>query len=143
MNRFDDGFPYEDMIDLPHPVSKTRPQMPMRDRAAQFSPFMALSGYEEAVRETARVTDEEIYLDEDSKTELDRKLRALTETQMQTAEAVITYFEPDSKKTGGAYLTATGRIRKIDEFERIVKMMDGSDIHIERIVALEYIQQDE
>ena len=99
---------YDDIIHLPHHVSATRPRMPMLDRAAQFSPFVALTGYEAAVRETARLTDQRVELDESAKAELDRKLRLLLSLPGQP-EASITYFRPDERKEGGAYETVTGR----------------------------------
>lgn len=130
-------FPYDDIIDLPHPVSKNRARMPMIDRAAQFSPFAALTGYEAAIRETARITEEQCCLDEDSKAELDRRLRVLTAQPSEKPEVVITYFHPDEKKAGGAYVTASSRIKRIDDVERVVCMTDGRNIRIEQIVNVE------
>ena len=137
MAKQDEGFPYEDIVDLPHHVSETRPQMSMVDRAAQFSPFSALTGYEAAIQETARLTEEMCFLDEDSKAELDRKLRALIELPSENRTVTITYFQPDEKKNGGAYVTAAGVIKKIDDIERIVCMMEGKKIAIDTIVAVE------
>lgn len=90
--------PYEDMLELPHPVSKTHPQMPRGDRAAQFAPFAALTGYEEAVREAARFTEEKMVLDEDSKEQLDWKLRHLQEKVKEKPTITVTYFLKDEKK---------------------------------------------
>ena len=92
--------PYEDMLELSHPVSKTHPQMPRRDRAAQFAPFAALTGYEEAVREAARFTEEKMILDEDSKEQLDWKLRCLQEKVKEKPTITVTYFLKDEKKKG-------------------------------------------
>lgn len=137
MGRADERFPYDDIIDLPRHISKKRPQMSMIDRAAQFSPFAALTGYEAAIQETARLTEEQSFLDEDSKAELDRRLRVLTEQHIDKPEVDITYFQPDEKKEGGAYVTASGRIKKIDDVERTVCLMDGRKILIEQIVNVE------
>lgn len=137
MGKTSDSFPYEDIIDLPHPVSKKRPQMPLADRAAQFSPFSALSGYEAAIAEAARLTDVQIELDEDKKAELDRALRVLTEGSAARSEVAITYFLPDDRKEGGTYTTMTGRIRKIDDVKRSVVMTDGREVLIEQIIGVE------
>lgn len=137
MGRADERFPYDDIIDLPRHISKKRPQMSMIDRAAQFSPFAALTGYEAAIQETARLTEEQSFLDEDSKAELDRRLRVLTEQHIDKPEVDITYFQPDEKKEGGAYVTASGRIKKVDDVERTVCLMDGRKILIEQIVNVE------
>ena len=137
MGRADERFPYDDIIDLPRHISKKRPQMSMIDRAAQFSPFAALTGYEAAIQETARLTEEQSFLDEDSKAELDRRLRVLTEQHIDKPEVDTTYFQPDEKKEGGAYVTASGRIKKVDDVERTVCLMDGRKILIEQIVNVE------
>lgn len=139
MKRADEKFPYDDMIDLPHYVSVKRKQMPLIDRAAQFAPFAALTGYDAAIKETGRLTEERVQLDEDRKAELDRILRLLTEKRAQAPDASIRYFRPDEKKDGGAYVTVTGRIRKIDDVERSVVLQDGREISIELITAIEEI----
>ena len=99
---------YEDIINLPHHVSKTRPQMSMLDRAAQFSPFAALTGYDAAIKETGRLTDEKIEMDEDRKAALDMKQAYLIEMIDEQPEISVTYFLPDTKKSGGSYVTVTG-----------------------------------
>lgn len=137
MGKTSDSFPYEDIIALPHHVSKKRPQMPLADRAAQFSPFSALSGYEAAIAEAARLTHAQIELDEDKKAELDRVLRALTDGSAERPEITITYLRPDEKKEGGAYTTMTGRIRKIDDIKRTVIMTDGRELPINQIIEVE------
>lgn len=109
---------YDEIINLPHHVSKTRPQMPMSDRAAQFAPFAALTGYESAIKETGRLTDEKIELDEESLTALDMKYQLLMEALDDAPEVTITYFQPDERKAGGKYITATGAVKKVDDFER-------------------------
>ena len=128
---------YDDIIHLPHHVSPTRPRMSVADRAAQFSPFAALTGYDAAVKETARLTDEQIELDENSKTILNEKLQMILERLGEQIEVQITYFRPDSRKSGGAYVTATGVVKKIDTYERSVMMADGTKILIDRIYEID------
>ncbi len=125
---------YDDIIHLPHPTSPRHPRMRMIDRAAQFSPFQALSGFGSAIRETARVTGERVELTEDEKAVLDEKLRCLCETG---GEAVFTWFLPDEKKDGGTYVDAVGRIKKIDPLEGRVILTDGTAIPIEDILEIE------
>lgn len=125
---------YDDIINLPHPTSPRHPRMRMIDRAAQFSPFQALSGFGSAIRETARVTGERIELTEDEKAVLDEKLRCLCETG---GEAVFTWFLPDEKKDGGTYVDAVGTIKKIDPLEGRVILTDGTAIPIEGILEIE------
>ena len=116
---------YEDILNLPHHVSKTRPQMSMLDRAAQFSPFAALTGYDDAIKETGRLTDEKIEMDEDRKAALDMKQANLIEMIDEQPEISITYFLPDTKKSGGAYVTVTGNLKRFDEYERLLILTDG------------------
>ena len=123
--------PYEDIINLPHHVSSTRPRMPMADRAAQFSSFQALSGYGDAVKETARLTGQRIELDESAKAVLDEKLR------LERPEAEITYFLPDKKKAGGEDVTAAGRVKKLDAVAQELVMVNGQTIPIADIVEAE------
>lgn len=124
---------YDDIIGLPRPVS-WHPRMPMGDRAAQFSPFQALSGHGDAIKETARLTDRKIELTEDEKTMLDEKLRLLLETG---GEALFTWFLPDEKKDGGAYITTMGTVKKIDTIEGHAVFADGTKIPIEDILEIE------
>lgn len=128
--------PYEDIISLPHHVSKSRPRMPMSDRAAQFSPFAALTGYEAAIHETGRLTGEKIELSEDVKESLNRKLQLLEE---HPAEAAITFFVPDERKEGGACRTLTGTVRKIDGVERRVILQDGTAVPIDDIIGIDTV----
>lgn len=128
---------YDDMLHMPHHVSPTRPRMSMIDRAAQFSPFAALTGYEDAVRETARLTDHRIELDEAEKSILDEKLRLLAEQLPSQPEVSITYFQPDTRKAGSAYPTVTGTIKKIDEYKRILLMIEGTKVPIDDILKIE------
>ena len=128
---------YDDIINLPHHVSSTHPHMPMLDRAAQFQPFRALSGYEDAVHETARLTDEKIELTEDEKAILDMRLQKLADEIISQPKVTLTYFRPDKKKTGGAYLTVTGQLKKIDDYEGTLILMRGERILIEDIVDIQ------
>ena len=129
--------PYDDIISLPHPTSKRYPRMPIRDRAAIFSPFAALSGHGAAIAETARLTEQKIELDEDTKAELDRRQAVLLEHMDERPELTVTWFQRDEKKDGGAYLTTTGRLKKLRELERILVLTDGTEISLEDVVTLE------
>lgn len=128
---------YADIINLPHHVSSKHPQMSISDRAAQFSPFAALTGHEEAIKETARLTDERIELDEDRKYRLNEKLQMILRRNEKYPKASVLYFVPDTKKTGGSYASYTGRIKKIDEYEKILVMTDGTKIEIDQIYEIE------
>lgn len=126
---------YDDIINLPHHVSPVHPPMTRADRAAQFSPFAALTGYEAVIREEGRVTDEMTELDEDAKAILNEKLKLLQNHILDGSllEVSITFFQPDEKKTGGAYITADGLVKKIDLYDRVVIMEDGQRIPIDAI----------
>lgn len=128
---------YDDIIDLPHHVSATRPQMSMIDRAAQFSPFAALTGYDAAIRETGRLTDRRIELSEDSRAALDRKQQLLVECLADHPEVSVTYFIPDERKSGGAYVTVTGIVKKVDDYQRLLLLTDGTKIPLDDILDLE------
>lgn len=127
---------YDDIINLPHHVSKSHPHMSTLDRAAQFSPFAALTGYEGAIKETARLTNKRMELEETAKNVLDEKLRIVHEQLSSQPEIEITYFQPDEKKTGGAYVSAVGIVKKIDRYERTVVMQDETRIPIEEIIRI-------
>lgn len=127
---------YDDIIELPHHVSSTRSRMSIIDRAAQFSPFAALTGHNEAVRETERLTDERIELDENKKTILNEKIQIIMEKQKEQPEITFTFFMPDSRKNGGKYVDITGVVKKIDEIERCVRLMDGTRILINDIYEI-------
>ena len=129
---------YEDIINLPHHVSKTRPQMSMLDRAAQFSPFAALTGYDAAIKETGRLTDEKIELDEEALTALDMKYQLLINALDDAPEVTITYFQPDERKAGGKYITATGAVKKVDDFERRITMQDGTKIPMDDVYDMSF-----
>ena len=127
---------YDDIIGLSHHVSPTRSRMSIIDRAAQFSPFAALTGHNEAVRETERLTDERIELDENKKTILNEKLQIIMEKQKEQPEITFTFFMPDSRKNGGKYVDITGVVKKIDETERCVRLMDGTRIFIDDLFEI-------
>ena len=128
---------YNDIINLPHHVSPTRPQMSMMDRAAQFSPFAALTGYDAAIKETGRLTDEKIELGEEELSILNMKFQLLVDSLDEEPEVNITYFKPDDRKAGGAYLTASGTVKKIDDFERIIFMENGTKIPMDDVLSIE------
>lgn len=125
--------PYDDIINLPHPVSQRHPQMSMHDRAAQFSPFAALTGHGAAIEETERETDARADLGEDERENLNRQLCLLRDHLEEQPQVAITYFEPDSRKAGGAYVTIRGIVRKMDMTERYIQMMDRRQILIDNI----------
>ena len=128
---------YKDIIALPHHVSGTRPQMPMSDRAAQFAPFAALNGYDSAIKETGRLTDEKIELDEEALIALDMKCQLLMDALDDTPEVTVTYFQPDERNAGGKYITATGAVKKVDDFERRITMQDGSKIPMDDVLIID------
>lgn len=128
---------YDDIINLPHHVSATRPQMSMKDRAAQFSPFAALTGYDTAVKETARLTDEKIELDEAALDILNRKFQMLKDRLDEENAVSITFFQPDEKKSGGAYITITGVVKKMDDYERQIVMQNGAKIPMDDVLEIE------
>lgn len=129
---------YEDIINLPHHISKKHPQMTMESRAAQFAPFAALVGYEDAVEETARLTTKRIELNEEEKNILDMKLQMLKE-QMHVQiypEISIMYFVPDLKKEGEKYIKISGTIKKIDEYKQLLILDDKTQIPISEIISI-------
>lgn len=127
--------PYDDIIRLPHPTSAKHPRMPLADRAAQFSPFAALSGHSAALAETARLTDRQIELSDDDKAVLDQKQRILLEHIKEHPEISVTWFRPDEKKDGGQYITTTGRLERIDEFNQVLLL--AGDIKIPLIYVVD------
>ena len=128
---------YDDIIDLPHPTSKRHPPMPVADRAAQFAPFAALTGYEDAIEEAARLTDEQEELGEDAKQELNEKLRLLMACAEQHPELTVTYFEPDAKKAGGRYVTFTGCLKRIQVVAQTIEFTSGRKIPIASVLDIE------
>ena len=127
---------YEDIIELPHYVSKKHPQMSKEARAAQFAPFAALTGYGEAVKETARITDAKIELDEETKSIINEKLNIIDTNIKIKPLVTFTYFVPDKYKNGGSYETVTGNVRKIDVVNNIVIFTNKKAIKISDIVNI-------
>ena len=130
---------YDDLLDLPHPTSARHPRMPMTDRAAQFSPFAALTGYGEEILETARRTDERRELDDQEKAALDEALGWLRAHLAERPAVRITYFRPDRRKAGGAYLQREGRVRNIDDGASTLVFEGGDSVPLLDIAALERI----
>ena len=128
---------YDEILSLPHHVSKTRPQMPMSDRAAQFAPFAALTGYDSAIKETGRLTDEKIEMDEEALNILNMKFQILVDSLDDEPEVTFTYFKPDERKAGGAYLEVTGTVKKVDDFERLIVMQNGTKMPMDDILNIE------
>ena len=128
---------YDEIANLPHHVTETRPQMPMSDRAAQFAPFAALTGYDSAIRETERLTDERIELDEEALTALNLRYRLLMDALGKEPEVEITFFKPDERKSGGEYVTVNGAVKNIDDFERLITMQDGMKIPMNDILSID------
>lgn len=137
MTFFNSTADYSDIMNMPHHVSKTRPQMSLNDRAAQFCPFAALTGYDAAIKETARLTDEKIDLDENSKESLDEKLKFLMSKLSERPIVTITYFKADERKNGGSYELAEGCVRKVDFYERALVMEDRAVIRMDDIIAID------
>ena len=128
---------YDDIIHLPHHTSKTHARMSMIERAAQFSPFAALTGYSGVIREVGRLTEQKIELGESEIEELERELNRLVPLAQEHPKVTITYFQPDQKKEGGTYLTVTGQLKKIDDIERAIFLIDGTRIPVENILRIE------
>lgn len=128
---------YDDIISLPHHVSPVHPPMSAHDRAAQFSPFAALSGFEGAVKETARLTDEERELDEGEADRLDRRLGQIRQQLSQSPYVSLTWFKPDERKAGGTYETAAGIVKKLDPVQGILTFADGQQILLKQILWIE------
>lgn len=128
---------YDDIIHLPRHVSKRHPQMSLYNRAAQFAPFAALTGYGAAIAETARQTSPKIEMMEDDRQLMDRKLSILSSHLEEEPTISITFFQPDSRKSGGHYLTITGVVKSIRTNERVIIMKDRKKISIDAIIGLE------
>ena len=129
--------PYDDIIRLPHHISAVRPQMPMTDRAAQFSPFAAITGLDDAIWETGRLTDERIEMDEDARNILNMKFLILLDHLDDRPEVTFTCFQPDARKAGGAYIKVTGVVKKVDDGERKIVMQDGAKLPMDDIYDIE------
>ena len=136
-NREQDDGRYADMLDLPHPTSPRHPRMPRIDRAAQFAPFSALTGYDDAIEETARLTDSMLDMTEDRRELLDRKHQILLASVERHPQVEVTYFRPDDRKKGGSYQTVRGSLLRIDELERIMHLSGGHRIPLDAVCNLE------
>ena len=130
------------MLYLSHHISKKHPQMPIFNRAAQFAPFAALTGHDAAMKETARLTDTQIELNEDYKEKINERLKELVSHIADTPQVSLLYFVPDTKKDGGFYTNYTGFLKKIDLYKRMLLMQDGTSIYIDRIIELTEIDTD-
>lgn len=128
---------YKDIINLPHKQSSKRPHMSLLDRAAQFAPFAALVGYDDAIKETGRLTDERIEMSEENLAVLNTRYQVLVDHLSEEPEVTITYFVPDIYKTGGSYITNTGVVKKLDAYERLITMTDGTKILMDDVLTLE------
>ena len=127
---------YDDIINLPHYISKKHPQMSLKQRAAQFAPFATLTGYGDSIKETARLTDDKIDIDCDEKEILDRILQEIMEQINKKPFAKFTYFIPDLKKAGGKYVNVSGKIKKIDEYKQIIVLENNTIIPINEIIDI-------
>ena len=132
---------YDDIIALPHPEPRTHPRMSLHDRAAQFSPFAALTGHSAAIAETGRLTDSRITLDESEMARVDAELQHLQELLPSRPTVSITYFVPDERKAGGSYQTVTGTVRRIDTVNSALLLTDQRAIPILDILDVA-IQED-
>ena len=130
------SYNYEDIINLPHHTSKKHPRMSLEARSAQFAPFAALTGYDEILIETARLTNEKIEIDETIKVIIDSKLQLIKEHIKEMPLVTFMYFVPDLKKEGGKYVTLTGNVRKIDEYRNVVVLEDKTEITINDIIDI-------
>lgn len=130
---------YEDIIHLPHPDSPKHPRMSLYDRAAQFSPFAALTGHSAAIEETGRLTDQRMELDEYEMARVDAELQRLQELLPGRPTASITYFVPDERKNGGSYQTVTGEVKRIDAVNGVIQMADRRCIPIADVFSIETI----
>lgn len=128
---------YDDIIHLPRPVSQRHAPMTVQDRAAQFAPFAALTGYEEVIEESGRLTDSRIDLDEGEISLLNEALNRIKERLPEQPPVRLTCFRPDGRKAGGAYCTVTGRVKKLDEYEKNLLLADGREIPLEQIFEIE------
>lgn len=128
---------YDDILNLPHHVSSTRPHMSIHDRAAQFSPFAALTGYDDTVKETARLTDEKQELTADRINDLNQKIAFLNENAEERPQITVEYFIPDGKKSGGKYVILSGEFRRIDEYNHNMVFTSGEEIPLNDIFEID------
>lgn len=128
---------YKDILELPHHVSTERKQMSLYDRAAQFAPFAALTGFDEDVEETERTTDKMTEISEDRLVRMNESLNILMERIKEQPEVVLTVFEEDDKKAGGSYKRIKGRLKRYDETERTLYFTDGNTISLDMVTDIE------
>lgn len=127
---------YDDIIGLEYKGPKRHPRMSIHERAAQFAPFAALTGYDDVIAETGRLTGSKIELDEEQRASLNAVLQTIRGRLMERPEVILTYFRPDSRKAGGTYLRIKGHVRNIDEASRLVVLADGPSIHIDDLFSI-------
>lgn len=127
---------YSDIFNMPHHVSQKHPQMSRLDRAAQFAPFAALTGHDDAIKETARLTDENVELDESAKLVINEKLRFVLELADKSCVVSVTYFVPDKVKQGGKFITKTGTLSRYDEYGHKLIFDDKSEIGVDSIIDI-------
>lgn len=131
---------YDDIINLEHHISKKHKQMSLENRSAQFAPFAALTGYDEAVKETARITDSKIFIDDGIKEIINKTIQQIKNNLNNNIQIKVTYFVPDKLKSGGKYQTKIGIVAKINEYLKIIKLEEGTEIPIEEIIELDIIK---
>jgi len=136
MNKKISNSNYDDIINLPHHVSTKYPQMSLEARSAQFAPFAALTGYDDAIEETGRLTTEKIDLDEEIKNKINEKIKLIKNNLSSYPKVSVKYFVPDLKKEGGSYATISGVVKKVDEYRQTIIMDDNREILIEEIVDI-------
>lgn len=136
--------PYEDILHTKYPYPTERHKMTMQERAAQFSSFAALTGHEEAIQETARLTEEQMELSEEEKEKINRILQSINKKLQEKppvkAHVLVTYFREDHRKSGGSYQTVTGTVKKLDSFEKLLLLDDGTKIPMESIALMEELK---
>lgn len=131
---------YDDIINLEHHISKKHKQMSLENRSAQFAPFAALTGYDDAVKETARITDSKIFIDDGIKEIINKTIQQIKNNLNNNIQIKVTYFVPDKLKSGGKYQTKIGIVAKINEYLKIIKLEEGTEIPIEEIIELDIIK---
>lgn len=130
---------YDNIINLPHHISSKHPKMSLEARAAQFAPFSALTGYEDEVKETARLTYDRIELDDEVKNILNYKIQMIIKQLSERPTVSFTYFVPDTRKEGGKYITVIGNVRKIDKYKQIIVLEDKTEIPIKEIIDMSMV----
>lgn len=128
---------YDDMLELPHHVSKKHLPMPMENRAAQFSPFAALTGYDAVIQEAARLTDRRVELSDEEKLCISGKLQLILKNLREHPQVSVTFFQFDERKEGGAYTVVRGRVKKVDAYDRSIRMMDDTRIPIDDVTDID------